>query len=682
MTVTSYLGYKRSKAALTKDVFDRLSAIRVAKQDDLSDYMRHYRELVRNLSKNLMFVEATNRFVAGFDGLRDARISVQQEFELREFYETEVLPHLSAKGMALGGVDAILPNSPAAKYLQYHYIVKNPHEAKERLQLTDAGDGSDYSRAHARFQRILVDSVKEIEFHDFLIIRPETLEVVYTTQKEIDLGTSFMDGPLSSTKLANAIRTIDESTDRDTVILVDFDFYAPSSGQPAFFSVSPIVENDKLTGILALQISKDRMNRIVNGSEKNRFVGLGSTGEIVLFGKDGLMRNDSRFFIEDPNAFAEQLLANGQTPEAVRKMLAYGTCTIIVERNLQNVRMVFEGKTQTTVRPNFLGREIFASFSPMEIEGLDWAIASSIESEEALLPVSTFLKEALLASGIISTLTILTAFVAAGMLTSPLLRLSQAARSYANGFFDVRVKVNSHDEVEDLAESLNRMASEIQVKNDRYLAKVNEHRRLLENMMPASVLARLSSAIDDNGSDSSLTEVTLGFVEIEGLERLFTDFPAAKAVQMIDSLIGQFDEAAVRHGVEKLSSSGAGYLAACGLNLPRYDHTPRLLAFATELQWIVSTFNAEHIATLHLSVGVHRGPVTSGKLGRHAFVNELWALTIELAREIEPNSRKSAVRVSKKVYDRVSTHQEFRFEQDTVSQDDNAWTLITFEASV
>ena len=51
--------------------------------------------------------------------------------------------------------EEFLPTSNAGRYLQYHYIAEPWQRGVEPSTVVDAGDGSDYSRTHARFHESL-----------------------------------------------------------------------------------------------------------------------------------------------------------------------------------------------------------------------------------------------------------------------------------------------------------------------------------------------------------------------------------------------------------------------------------------------------------------------------------------------------------------------------------------------
>ena len=80
-------------------------------------------------------------------------------------------------------------------------------------------------------------------------------------------------------------------------------------------------------------------------------------------------------------------------------------------------------------------------------------------------------------------------------------------------------------------------------------------------------------------------------VSIEGLEHLMDGLDATATIRLLNELVDSFDDAAERHGVEKVRTVGDAYLAACGLSTPRLDHRQRMAKFANELVALVDRFN-------------------------------------------------------------------------------------------
>ena len=93
---------------------------------------------------------------------------------------------------------------------------------------------------------------------------------------------------------------------------------------------------------------------------------------------------------------------------------------------------------------------------------------------------------------------------------------------------------------------------------------------------------------------------------------------------MINELVRQFDSAAEALGVERVRTMRNGYLASCGLNVPRLDNVRRTVDFAIEMQRIIERFNAETGHRLALRAGIDTGTVTSGLVGRTSVIYDMW----------------------------------------------------------
>jgi class 3 adenylate cyclase len=270
--------------------------------------------------------------------------------------------------------------------------------------------------------------------------------------------------------------------------------------------------------------------------------------------------------------------------------------------------------------------------------------------------------------------------IAARELLRPLVQSSRAVHyiDVKNGIFDVYLPIESQDEVGELAHAINGLVSEVNSNSNQQKVMIDKAYRLLEHMMPPVVLARFRRHENMCSSTSIGTDVTLAFIEIMDLDRLFDHVNPDVAIDRYDELIASFDDVVDRHGMEKLGQCGSGIMVASGLINPKLDHTSGVLSFAQELQWVVDTFNAQHLTSVFLNVGVHKGYVSNDKAGRLHFVNELWKRTIELAKEIDSTVHKSGVRVSTAAYENVEVNSEFEFVEDDIVIGEPAWTLLGF----
>src|SRR5918994_6156870 len=135
--VTVVLGYFRARDALEKAVFDQLTAARQTKARQVEAYFRTIHAELRLLATSKMVVDATREFRAAVGELDRAGTSPDLRQKVGDWYAEHFIPEMTRiLGMKPALAD-YLPVGAAPYYLQYHYIVANPHPAARRKLLDD-----------------------------------------------------------------------------------------------------------------------------------------------------------------------------------------------------------------------------------------------------------------------------------------------------------------------------------------------------------------------------------------------------------------------------------------------------------------------------------------------------------------------------------------------------------------
>ena len=94
------------------------------------------------------------------------------------------------------------------------------------------------------------------------------------------------------------------------------------------------------------------------------------------------------------------------------------------------------------------------------------------------------------------------------------------------------------------------------------------------------------------------------------------DLTSDQSLAIVNKLVRQFDAAADNLGVERVRTLRNGYLANCGMTVPRLDNVRRTVDFAIEMQRIIDRFNSSSGNQLRLRAGIDTGTVSSGLVGR------------------------------------------------------------------
>ncbi|MGH9891119.1 MAG: adenylate/guanylate cyclase domain-containing protein, partial [bacterium] len=189
-------------------------------------------------------------------------------------------------------------------------------------------------------------------------------------------------------------------------------------------------------------------------------------------------------------------------------------------------------------------------------------------------------------------------------------------------------------------------------------AEVRENEELLLNLLPGSAAARMREG--EMRISETHDDVTVLFAEVAGFSELSGSLPPDRALELLNDLIVAFDEAAERHGVEKVKAIGTSYLAVCGLSVQRVDHAQRMVEFGLDLLRIVRRFNPERGTDLGVQVGINSGAVVGGVVGRTRFIYDLWGETVTVARAIkEEDESVLGIHVTEGVRDRLQDVHEF-----------------------
>lgn len=657
ISAVALLGYSSAKVALTHAVENQLKGVQVSKTTTLKEMLEALRDQVISMSDSQAAIDGMRAFRQAYRELSAKTLSPSEEEKLRTFYAAEFLPTLSKQLDGQPILEHYLPSNTTARYLQYHYIAHNqhPYGAKGAL-VSSASDASAYGEVHAKLHKIFSRVVKIFGFEDLMLVDPDTLDVVYSFQKTTEFGTSLLSGPYSNTNLGDRVRAIKTARDRDDFKIADFEPYRPSVGAPMGFAMSPIFDGPTMIGVLVLQFPIEVFNKVLAGDYKWRDEGLGDTGESFVVGPDKTIRSRSRFMYEDAAGFLRELRESGVSSKIVDRIERQKTAMNSLVVNSLSVDRALQGLSGITTTRSYRGREVLSAYGPLELDSLRWAVISELDLDEANAPIRRLGHKVVMVSSAIALIVSLLALVCSQLLTRPLRALTEGARRLGAGETDVKVEVTSRDEFGELGVVFNEMADSIRHQTQQLEEQVRSNQELLLSILPASAVAQRQEG--DERANREFTDVSVLFSEIVGMEELSHAIGEARALTVLGDLIAAFDDVAERHGIEKVRTIGASYLAVCGLSVNRPDHTRRVIQFAEEMVQIVTAFNRDHKATLSLAIGVNCGPVVGGVVGKRKFLYDLWGDTVTIAKKLASGSG-GAIRVTHTVHARLGDQFEF-----------------------
>nr|WP_246224558.1 adenylate/guanylate cyclase domain-containing protein [Mycolicibacterium anyangense] len=674
--VVGGIAYHAGRNALREAVFNRLTEVRQSQTRSLQTEVSDLKNSLIIYTHGSVTRQALEDFTAGFDQLANAQINGAQWQSIVDYYHNNFLKQTEQSSGVKLDATALLPATPAQRYLQANYTALR-RDDDNAVTIRDAGDGSLWSAANNRYQDFFRQIVTRFEFEDALLLDARG-NVVYSAFKDVDLGTNILTGPYSGSKLQQAYTKAMASNAVDYVGFTDFEFYQPAEMSPTAWMVAPLRRDGRTEGVLALQFPIAKINRLMTFDKQWESAGLGRTGETYLAGPDNLMRSDSRLFLENPQQFKQEVVQAGTPPDVADMSIRQGGTTLVQPVGADATKKAQEGESGTQITTDYLGQNSLQAYAPLVIKDseLHWAIVAKVDTAEAFQREATFTRTMVQATVGMIFLVCLIAIAWAQIFVRPIRKLEAGAQRISAGDYGVAIPVTTRDEIGDLTRAFNEMGRSLTVKEDLINQQRKETDELLRSLMPESIAERFRQ-----GEETIAVEhhnVTVIFADFIGLEQLQAELLPEQALTLVNELTRQIDAAADSLGIERVHTVRNGYLASCGLTVPRLDNVRRTVDFALECEQILRRFNAETDTELTLRAGIDTGSVSSGLFGQPSVVYDMWGSAVNLAHQIKDGSPQPGIYVTSSVYD--SLHETMQFSAaESVTVDgvqQRVWRLV------
>jgi class 3 adenylate cyclase len=364
-------------------------------------------------------------------------------------------------------------------------------------------------------------------------------------------------------------------------------------------------------------------------------------------------------FVEDPQEYRRKALASGTPATLVDKALKWHGTTLVQPAVTAAVRAAQSGQIGTLSDSGYLGDKELAAYAPLNIPNSDlqWSILATRDRSEAYARLATFTRTLVLTITAMVFAICIGAMLVAQMFVRPIRRLQIGAQQISAGNYEVVVPVTSRDEIGDLTGAFNEMSRSLQIKEELLTEQRKENDRLLLSLMPERIVQRYREGEQTIAQEHQ--DVTVIFADMSGLDEISNELSGNELVGIVDELMRELDSAAENFGVEPIRTVHNGYLASCGLNVPRLDSVHRTVDFAVEVQRIIERFNAKTGYHLNLRAGINTGNVVSGLVGRTTMVYDMWGAAVSLAHRIRSGTTQSGIYVTSKVYEVMRDFHQF-----------------------
>lgn len=184
-------------------------------------------------------------------------------------------------------------------------------------------------------------------------------------------------------------------------------------------------------------------------------------------------------------------------------------------------------------------------------------------------------------------------------------------------------------------------------------ARAEEHKRILDNILPQVVTERLirgEKLIADHYENVSVL-----FADIVGFTKISQRISPEELVESLDEIFSAFDELADRYELEKIKTIGDSYMVVSGVPVARADHAEVMVRMALDMQEVIKGMRLVSGGNrVEIRIGIHSGGVVAGIIGKKKFAYDLWGDAVNTASRMESHGEGGKIHVSEEFKEKLA----------------------------
>jgi class 3 adenylate cyclase len=637
LVIATIVGLNAGRS-LGEDIYEnRLDSLESSGAFDVASQLRSTSNTATALAASPQAVIALDEFNSALDEL-DSELPESIDLDqLIEAYQERYIAPLEDAGRP-AEIRSIVPEDSAATYLQSKYAI-DLGVIKQPSFIDDAGDGTRWSEIHKTVHPVYRGVIDQLELLDLYLIEPTTGRVVYSVGKKPDLGTALNIGPFSGSVLATTVDRVINNPENGTVSS-DLSFYNAVPGTPVGVVASPVMDGDRLVGVLALMYDGLVFTDLLTADGNWEQAGFPETGDTYLVGLDGTTRSDPRPFLENEQLYLDKSQEFGLLSDSQRTTIeAVGTTVLTQSVVDATFTAAIDGNTNISKRVSLTGQSVFGLVAQVPSDEVTWYVVSELSTAAAERGLDDFQNILVVGASIFIVAIAFFAVAWANTMMRPVRAISERLGSNNEERAEFDVAEKSPIELQNLASSFESM-SETLDRQQVNLAIARESRlNVMRRMLPSAVAERIAAGdlqtLDEVSHVSVVVLVVLGLNDLVHADSGDRD--------LIEQAHAELDELAEQHGLDRIKVVGDAYFAACGHDRPYIDHAPRSIAFAAEAHEVLVELSADSPADLDVAIGIDTGSVNVGMTGGARLIYDVWGPTVTIAHNLARRAARGEV---------------------------------------
>lgn len=212
----------------------------------------------------------------------------------------------------------------------------------------------------------------------------------------------------------------------------------------------------------------------------------------------------------------------------------------------------------------------------------------------------------------------------------------------------------------DVQDVILRVGNAVYTKKLHDLLQVERQKseNLLRNILPKAIAERMKNG--ETNIAERHAEATLLLADLVGFTALTATIDPVTIVNLLNEIFTEFDVLTEKHGLEKIKTTGDGYMAAGGIHSHHSDHAEAIARLAIGFQEQIQSINEHYNTSIHIRVGIHTGPLVAGVIGRKTFAYDVWGETVNVASRLETTGKPGKIQVSEATHELLKN--KFKFE--------------------